>query len=112
MSDYSDREECRKRIGSRLRAAREQAGLSQTDVQKTLHYKSTGTVSQHEAGIRMPPPAELFAMSQLYDVSADWLFGKEPPHKIQASLIEDLGQLSLVQQQAVHALVKSIIQTK
>ena len=72
-----DREAYRKKVGSRLRKARENAGYTQSDIQKIFKYKSCGTISQHESGIRLPDPYELYRMAQLYEVDANWLFGKE-----------------------------------
>lgn len=63
-------------IGSRLRAAREQAGLSQGQVAKLLKVQRP-TVSEIEAGRRKVPAEELAQFAKIYDVSISWLTNAE-----------------------------------
>jgi len=63
-------------IGKRLREARESARLSQVEVQKTLKYSSTGTVSGHENGDSTPRAEDLAKLCKLYGVSIDWVTGR------------------------------------
>lgn len=67
----------RKAIATRLRAAREQAGLSQGQVAKLLNVKRP-TVSEMEAGRRRVSAEELSQLAQIYDVSASWLVKNQP----------------------------------
>jgi len=61
-------------IGSRLRLAREMAGLSQAQVAKmlSLHRPS---VSEIEAGRRKVSAEELSKLAEIYDVKLNWLMG-------------------------------------
>ena len=64
-------------IAERLRAAREQAGLSQGQV-ATKFKMQRPTVSEIEAGRRRVTAEEAGAFADLYDVSVSWLInGKE-----------------------------------
>ena len=64
-------------IGSRLRLAREMAGLSQAQVAKmlSLHRPS---VSEIEAGRRKVSAEEISKLAEIYDVKLNWLMGLEP----------------------------------
>ncbi len=59
-------------IAGRLRAAREQAGLSQGQVARMLG-KHRPTISEAEAGRRAVPAEELAELARIYGVSASWL---------------------------------------
>ena len=61
-------------IGSRLRLARDMAGLSQAQVAKmlSLHRPS---VSEIEAGRRTVSAEELSKLAEIYDVKLNWLMG-------------------------------------
>ena len=63
-------------IGSRLRMARELAGLSQAQVAKmlSLHRPS---ISEIEAGRRKVSAEELAKLADVYDVNISWLTGTE-----------------------------------
>lgn len=74
MSEASSQ---RQAIAQRLRAAREQAGLSQGQVAATLGLKRPA-ISEIEAGRRRVSAEEITEVSALYDVSVAWLTsGKE-----------------------------------
>lgn len=59
-------------LSQRLRQAREQAGLSQGQVARTLRLHRP-TVSEIEAGRRRVSAEELARFSELYGVSISWL---------------------------------------
>jgi transcriptional regulator with XRE-family HTH domain len=59
-------------IASRLRAAREQAGLSQGQAAKKLKV-ARPTISEIEAGRRKVSAQEVSAFAELYGVGVDWL---------------------------------------
>lgn len=62
-------------LAARLRMAREQAGLSQTQVAKMLGVHRP-TISQIEAGDRRVQADELKEFARIYDVSVEWLLGE------------------------------------
>ncbi len=68
--------ESKRLIGSRIRHAREMAGLSQGQVAKlmSLHRPSISTI---EAGNRRVSTEELSQFSEIFDVSTAWLLGEE-----------------------------------
>lgn len=59
-------------IGKRLRLAREQAGLSQSQVAKLLGVHRP-TISEMEAGRRKVTAEELSELARVYDVRMEWL---------------------------------------
>jgi len=61
-------------IASRLRLAREQAGLSQAQVAKILDLHRP-SVSEMEAGRRSVSAQELNKLAEIYDVDLAWLSG-------------------------------------
>ena len=69
-------EEIRKVIASRLSIARQQAGLSQAQAAKLLGV-SRPTITEIEAGRRKVAAEELVVFSDTYDVSVEWLSGKD-----------------------------------
>lgn len=66
----------RQNVGSRLRLAREQAGLSQGQVASLIDMHRP-TVSEIEAGRRRVSAEELAQFARIYEVSLDWLTGTE-----------------------------------
>jgi transcriptional regulator with XRE-family HTH domain len=76
MSDTS----ADKRIASipmRLRAARENAGLSQGQVAKLMNMHRP-SISEMEAGNRRVSADELTRLAELYDVKTAWILGESP----------------------------------
>ena len=69
-------EEIRKIISSRLMLARQQAGLSQSQVAKLLEM-SRPSVTEIEAGRRKVSAEELVAFSKVYKVDINWLSEQE-----------------------------------
>lgn len=65
-------------IATRLRVAREQAGLSQGQVAKILGLHRP-SVSEMEAGRRSVTAEELVSLAKTYGVSVDWLTGADAP---------------------------------
>lgn len=64
-------------IGTRLRLAREQAGLSQAQVAKMLHLHRP-SISEAEAGRRKVSAEELVELARIYGVSVSWLADTHP----------------------------------
>jgi len=73
----SDVEQIRLAIAGRLRAAREQAGLSQGQAARLLKMQRP-TISEIEAGRRRVAAEELAALAQIYGVSVSWLAEEKP----------------------------------
>ena len=69
-------EELRKQIASRLRLARESAGLSQGQVAKKVNLHRP-TISEIEAGRRRVSAEELAQFAELYGVDMSWLMGED-----------------------------------
>lgn len=67
-------ESTREQIASRLRAAREAAGLSQGQAAKLLDMHRP-TISEIEAGRRKVSGDELVRFAELYGVTVDWIAG-------------------------------------
>jgi transcriptional regulator with XRE-family HTH domain len=64
-------------LGSRLRKARDNKHLKQTDVAKMLEVEG-GTISGYERNYRDPDTATLARLAKIYGVSTDYLTtGKE-----------------------------------
>lgn len=69
-------DEVRAAIATRLRAAREQAGLSQGQVAKILGIQRP-SISEIEAGRRKVSAEELTRLAEIYNVSVSWLTKEE-----------------------------------
>lgn len=63
-------------LAARLRAAREQAGLSQGQVAKLMSLHRP-TISEIEAGRRRVVSEELTKFADIYKVTVAWLMGEE-----------------------------------
>ena len=72
----SEKEAKRALVASRLRLAREMAGLSQGQVAEMLGLHRP-SVSEAEAGRRRVSADELGRLAEIYDVSVAWLVGTE-----------------------------------
>lgn len=73
----ADIDPTRAAIAGRLRAAREQAGLSQGQAAKLLGVQRP-TVSEFEAGRRRVSAEELARLAEIYGVSVSWLATDQP----------------------------------
>ena len=73
----SNPNEDRNLIASRIRSAREMAGLSQGQVAKLLGLHRP-SISEMEAGRRRVSADELIKLSEIYSVDLEWLTGSEP----------------------------------
>jgi len=68
-------------LAKRLREARDDAGYNQIEASKILVI-SNGTLSGYERDYRDPDTEILHKMSNLYDVSVDWLVGNTDNRKV------------------------------
>ncbi len=75
MSDLNEMEEIKQIVASRLREARNLAGLSQGQVARMLGLHRP-TISEIEAGNRNVTAAELARFGEIYDVGVSWLSGQ------------------------------------
>lgn len=62
----------------KLRELREACGMTQREAAKALHVRPA-TVCGWEKGVRKPSVDMLPIMADLYGVSVDALYGREPP---------------------------------
>jgi len=67
-------------LATRLRTAREMAGLSQAQVAKILGLHRP-SISEIEAGRRKVSAEELTKLAEIYSVDIQWLTGSEPESK-------------------------------
>ena len=92
----SKRSASKENIASRLRLAREIAGLTQGQVAKHLGLHRP-TVSEIEAGRRKVSADEMFRIVELYGVSLAWVIGAEDSSSAESDRVElaarELGKL-------------------
>jgi len=96
-------------IASRLREARESAGLTQGQVARRLQFHRP-TISEIEAGRRNVGAEELQQFANLYGVSTSWLLGE-----VESSTSEDedrlllaARELSKIKEEDLERLLKAI----
>jgi transcriptional regulator with XRE-family HTH domain len=66
----------KKEVGERLRAARERKGLKQNRVANYLGIHNS-TLAKYESGEREADGETLKKMAEYYDISLDWVLGRE-----------------------------------
>ena len=77
-------------LGKRLEALRESKGWNKTYVSKKIGLKAMQTYANYEYGSREPDIETLKKLSNLYDVSVDYLLGNpENPCNTKTADIED-----------------------
>lgn len=64
-------------VGRQIAALRKSAGLTQTDLARLIHV-SPSTVGMYEQGRRLPATPTLMTLSQVFDVTIDYLVTGEP----------------------------------
>ena len=69
-----DEQARRQLIGARIKKVRQALGLKQSDLAKKLSV-STALITAYETGRREPSIKNLVALTQMLNVSADWLLG-------------------------------------
>lgn len=87
-------------LGRRLRAARERKGWSQTYVCKKLNIPNS-TLSGYERDYRKPDPELLAKFAELYEVTTDYLVGRDSSAKK-----EDISDDVLELQKAIEMIEK------
>jgi transcriptional regulator with XRE-family HTH domain len=88
--------ESNKVLGSRLKEARERRNLKQNRVAKIIGIHNS-TLAKYESDTRDPDTDTLTKLAELYDVSIDWLKGRENKTKtisdIDRSIVERIYEL-------------------
>lgn|SRR5262245_5528741 len=92
-------------IASRLKTAREQAGLTQAQVAKNLGLHRP-SVSEMEAGRRSVSAEELATLAKLYGVSVDWLTGTQKPEPDRDRLELAARELSKLKKEDLERLLQ------
>jgi transcriptional regulator with XRE-family HTH domain len=95
-------------IARRLKVARDHSGLSQDTVAKQLNLQRPA-ISEIEAGRRKVSASELAALSELYDVSMEWLVSGESnePSKLELAA-RGLARLKPEELETILSLLNSL----
>ena len=89
-----------RKLADNLKISRHKAGLTQEQVANKLGL-SIGTISGYERGYRKPDPDTLNNLADLYNVTTDYLLGREPRGQMMLQearfpyLADDLPNLDL-----------------
>lgn len=103
----SKQESLRQGIASRLRLAREMAGLSQGQVARQMGWHRP-TVSEIEAGRRRVQSEELAVMADLYGVRVPWLIGEAGLEKISDRVMLAARELGKLKEEDLESLLQII----
>jgi len=81
-------------LGERLKKARIRTGLNQKEAAEKVN-STEKTISNYERNYRTPDPETLRKLSEVYDVSTDYLLGRKPytPSKLDETVNEALEEL-------------------
>jgi transcriptional regulator with XRE-family HTH domain len=86
-------QEVKKLIGMRVRTCRQRMEISQEGLANKLGMKRTN-VANYEAGRVVPPGSVLLQLSEIFNVTTDYLLGlTDDPEKHTGELDEDLMQI-------------------
>ncbi len=104
-----DSDKIKQNVAKKLKAAREQAGLSQGQIAKLLGFHRP-TISEIEAGRRNVTADELSFFAEKYDVTISWLTGENPePHDPKVELAaRELSKLKSEDLDSVMNLLKTL----
>lgn len=83
-----------KTIGERLKEARDRKNLKQTQVMKHTGINNK-TLSGYEKGVSEPDIDSLNLLANLYEVSVDWLTGREEQMKQQIIDLSGLDEIDV-----------------
>ena len=81
-------------FAERLKTTRKQNGYTQVSLAEKLKV-SKGTVAMWETGKRTPDFETLISLSELFDVSTDYLLGKSDDNSSIKLTDEDIEQLEI-----------------
>lgn len=94
------------RVGERLRALREELGLSLDELAQLVGMRGgRGVVYRWEAGQSLPPFELLLALADLYGVSLDYLAGREGAEKESPAV---RAGRKLLQESLIHLPVRGL----
>lgn len=88
-------------MGTKLKALRNENGLTQTQVAKRLGV-AVSAVSSYESGVRYPSYSVLIKFSRIYHVSTDYLLG------IKSKEMVDISDLSEDDKNVIKATVTAL----
>src|SRR5262245_57681451 len=97
----------RSAIASRLKRAREQAGLTQAEVARVLGLHRPA-ISEIEAGRRSVPAEELALLARTYGISVSWLLDTREPDPDRDRLELAAQVLSKLPQQELEQLLAAL----
>lgn len=65
-----------KRIGARIREAREARGMKQEDLAPMLGFTTAGAISSIELGKTAITPLDIIKLARIFDLPIWWLYGE------------------------------------
>lgn len=69
--------ETRKELAQKIRSERQRLGISQSALAKKMNLNSTGSIGNWESGITSPDYTNLCVLADLFNVSTDYLLGRD-----------------------------------
>ena len=94
-------------VGERLRWAREQAGLTQSQIARMLNYHRP-TISQIEAGQRVVRPDEIARFASLYGVQEAWIIHGDTATNEDARVVIAARELAKLRKEDLDTILKVI----
>ena len=86
-------------VGERVKKARENKGLSQTELAEMLGYKSRSSINKIEQGDRDIPRSSIIKLAEKLDVTPQYLMGWEEEKRSESELTDaDRTALKLFRQ--------------
>ena len=96
-------------MGSRIRARREEMGLTMLDVALAIGYGDVQPLSRIELGVRTCPTDRLYALSHILDLSVDYMFFGNERYKAAESVIRRLQTLDSKQMAWITTVIDLLI---
>lgn len=94
-------------FGTRLRAAREQRSLNQTELAK-LAGLQPAAIGHFEAGRRKPSFANIRALAKALDISADYLLGRAATLKGATTAFRNEENLSHADRESIQMMIDTL----
>lgn len=108
LVDFKDAAFTRK-VGLRLRAARDRAGFTMEEVADAGAGRSRGTIQNWEGGRNFPELPRLMVLADLYGVSLDWLLWRVEDDADEANLLAAYRSMSEVGQEALLGALQGML---
>lgn len=101
------------KLGDNLKELREGRGWSQKYVAERMKIKQSSTYANWEYGIRDPDTETLSRLADLYEVTTDYLLGREPKNSLNDKEIYEIaktikGIADPIQKKLTMDLIKSM----